>query len=383
MFFKDIDDHKAIKQKLIGSVQQNRVSHALLFSGPEGNGKLSSAIAFAQYLSCENKSENDSCGTCSSCLKYQKFVHPDLHFVFPVVKTKSVNKPVSDNFIKEWREFLSESVYHGFDKWLKKMGTENQQAGIFAQESEEIIKKLNLKSYESEYKIMIIWMPEKMNSSASNKLLKMIEEPPPKTIFILVTEDSEKIIKTILSRTQLIKIPKIDEKIMFESIKKKYEIEDEKIREIVRTCNGNFLKAEKLINNKDTGGYEQEKFELFTQFMRNAYGLKIIELTEWAEKMAKSGREAQKNFLQYALKLLRENFILNISPENQNKVIFLTDNEQNFSLKFNKFIHKNNIFQLANEFNEAYNHIERNGYNKLIFLDLALKTARLLKVKPQ
>jgi len=382
MFFKDIAGHKAIKQKLIGAVQQNRVSHALLFSGPEGNGKLSLAIAFAQYLSCENKSENDSCGTCPSCLKYQKLIHPDLHFVFPVIKKKTSEKPISDNYIKEWREFLSNSVYHGFEKWLKKMGTENQQAGIFAQESEEIIKKLNLKSYESEYKVMIIWMPEKMNISASNKLLKMIEEPPPKTILILVTEDSEKIIKTILSRTQLIKIPKINEQIMFESIKEKYEIEDAKIKEIVRTSDGNYLKAEELILNNENSS-EKDNFSLFAQFMRDAYGLRITELIEWAEKMAKSGRETQKNFLQYALKLLRENFILNISPENQNKILFLTDNEKNFSIKFNKFIHKNNIFQLTNEFNEAYNHIERNGYNKLIFLDLALKTARLLKIKPQ
>ena len=382
MFFKDIAGHKAIKQKLIGAVKQNRVSHALLFSGPEGNGKLSLAIAFAQYLSCENKSENDSCGTCSSCLKYQKLIHPDLHFVFPVIKKKTSEKPISDNYIKEWREFLSNSIYHGFEKWLKKMGTENQQAGIFAQESEKIIKKLNLKSYESEYKVMIIWMPEKMNISASNKLLKMIEEPPPKTILILVTEDSEKIIKTILSRTQLIKIPKINESIMFESIKEKYEIEDAKIKEIVRTSDGNYLKAEELILNNENSS-EKENFSLFAQFMRDAYGLRITELIEWAERMAKSGRETQKNFLQYALKLLRENFILNISPENQNKILFLTDNEKNFSIKFNKFIHKNNIFQLMNEFNEAYNHIERNGYNKLIFLDLALKTARLLKIKPQ
>ncbi len=382
MFFKDIAGHTAIKQKLIGAVKQNRVSHALLFAGPEGNGKLSLAVAFAQFLSCENKSENDSCGTCSSCLKYQKLIHPDLHFVFPVIKTKSTSKPVSDNFIKEWREFISNSNYHGFDNWLKKMGTENQQAGIFVQESEEIIKKLNLKSYESEYKVMIIWMPEKMNISAANKLLKMIEEPPQKTVFILVTEDPEKIIKTILSRTQLIKIPKISEQIMFEKIAETYHFEDEKIKEIIRTSDGNFLKAEEIIKNAENSS-EQENFKKFTQFMRDAYGLKIIELTEWSEKMAKSGREEQKKFLQYALKLLRENIILNISPENQNKIIFLTDNEKSFSTKFNKFIHKNNIFQLTNEFNEAYNHIERNGYNKLIFLDLALKTARLLKIKPQ
>ncbi len=382
MFFKDIAGHSAIKQKLIHSVKQNRVSHALLFAGPEGNGKLSLAIAFAQYLSCENKQENDSCGTCPSCVKFQKIVHPDLHFVFPVVKLKAATKPVSDNFIKEWRDFISTSSYHSFKKWLKKMGTENQQAGIFAQESEEIVKKLNLKSFESDYKVMIIWMPEKMNISASNKLLKMIEEPPPKTIFILVAEDIENIIKTILSRTQLIKIPKIGDQIMFDAIKEKHHFPDEKIKEIVRISDGNFLKAEELIQNID-GLSENENFNHFTFFMRHAYGVKIPELVEWAENMAKSGREAQKEFLRYALKLLRENLILNISPENQNKIIFLTDKEDNFSLKFNKFIHKNNIIQLTNEFNEAYNHIERNGNGKLIFTDLALKTTRLLKVKPQ
>ncbi|NOZ35331.1 MAG: DNA polymerase III subunit delta [Chlorobi bacterium] len=382
MFFTDIAGHTEIKQNLINSVKQNRVSHAILFAGPEGNGKLSLAIAFAQYLSCKNKTENDSCGTCTSCVKYQKIIHPDLHFVFPVVKLKTATKPVSDNFIKEWREFVSSSSYHGFKKWLKKMGTENQQAGIFAQESEEIIKKLNLKSYESDYKVMIIWMPEKMNISVSNKLLKMIEEPPPKTVFILVAEDTENIIKTILSRTQLIKIPKIGEQIMYESIKERYNFVDEKIKEIVRIADGNFLKAEELIQNIE-GLSENENFNRFAFFMRNAYGVKIPELTQWAEELAKSGRETQKDFLKYALKLLRENLILNISPENQNKIIFLTDKEENFSIKFNKFIHKTNIVQLTNEFNEAYNHIERNGNGKLIFLDLALKTARLLKVKPQ
>jgi len=382
MFFKDIAGHIKIKQNLINAVQQNRLSHALLFSGPEGNGKLSLAIAFAQYISCSNKTENDSCGTCPSCVKFQKLIHPDLHFVFPVIKKKASEKPISDTYIKEWREFLSESSYHGFNKWLKKIGTENQQAGIFAQESEEIIKKLSLKSYESEYKVMIIWMPEKMNISASNKLLKMIEEPPPKTVFILVTENTEKIIKTILSRTQLIKIPKISTQTMFESIKEKYDFEDKKIKNIVRTSERNFLKAEELILNNE-GNTEDENFIQFSGFMRNAYGLNIIELTNWSENMAKAGREKQKNFLQYSLKLLRENLILNISPENQNKVIFLTDKEKIFSDKFNKFIHRKNIFQLTYEFNEAYNHIERNGYNKLIFLDLALKTARLLKIKPQ
>ena len=382
MRFSDISGNTIVKQKLAATVDNGRVSHAWLFEGPEGNGSLSLAVAYAQYLSCSNKQNGDSCGECPSCVKYQKFIHPDLHFVFPVVSAPKRSKPVSDDYLKEWREFMLASNYHGFNDWLACMGTENKQAGIFAQESQNIIKKLSYKTFEAEYKVMVIWLPEKMNQSASNKLLKMIEEPPPKTIFILVTEDYEKIIKTILSRTQLIKIPKINDQIMFESIKEKYKIEDSKIQEIVRTSNGNFLRAEEIIKNNENNS-DSENFEKFAQFMRDAYGLKILELTEWSERMAKTGRETQKNFLRYALKILRENFILNISPENQNKVIFLTDNEKKFSIKFNKFIHKNNIFQLTNEFNEAFNHIERNGYSKLIILDLALKTARLLKIKPQ
>ncbi len=382
MFFKDIPGHKHIKENLINAVEKNRVSHALLFSGPEGNGKLSLAIAFAQYLFCENKTENDSCGTCSSCLKYQKLVHPDLHFVFPVIKGKSSDKPVSDTYLKEWREFMTKSEFHGFNKWLKKIGTENQQASIYSQESEEIIKKLSMKPYEAEYKVMIIWLPEKMNVTASNKLLKIIEEPPPKTIFILVTENYEAIIKTILSRTQLIKIPRISDEDMANLLKNKYDLPDNRIGEIVRSAEGNFVKAEEIINHFENN-IENENFAHFANLMRFAYALKIQDLIEWAEIMAKSGREAQKYFLTYALKMLRENLILNISPENQNKILFLADDEKQFSEKFNKFVHKNNIYQLTNEFNEAYNHIMRNGNNKLIFTDLALKTARLLKIKPQ
>ena len=195
MFFKDIAGHNKIKESLLNTIKQRRMSHAWMFTGPEGNGKLAMAIAYAQYLSCENKSENDSCGECSSCKKYEKLIHPDLHFVFPVVRNKKFTKPVSDDFISVWRKFVLKSAYHGFEEWLQKLEVENQQAGIFTQESEAIIKKLNFKPYESEYKVMIIWLPEKMNVTASNKLLKMIEEPPPKTLFLLIADDTEKIIK--------------------------------------------------------------------------------------------------------------------------------------------------------------------------------------------
>ncbi len=382
MFFKDIAGHNKIKESLLNTIKQRRMSHAWLFTGPEGNGKLAMAIAYAQYLSCENKGENDSCGECSSCKKYEKLIHPDLHFVFPVVRNKKFTKPVSDDFISVWRKFVLESAYHGFEEWLQKLEVENQQAGIFTQESEAIIKKLNFKPYESEYKVMIIWLPEKMNVTASNKLLKMIEEPPPKTLFLLIADDTEKIIKTILSRVQLIKIPKISRKSMIESIKEKHELADDRINEIVRIADGNFLKVNELINNSEQN-IDSENYVWFTELMRFSYGVKVRELIEWADYISKSGREVQKGFLEYALQMLRENFILNINPENQNKIVFLTNKEKNFSEKFNKFIHKDNILQITNEFTEAHSHIERNGFGKLIFLDLALKTARLLKVKPQ
>ena len=382
MFFREIAGQNIIKENLINTVNNKRVSHAWIFTGPKGTGKLDLAIAYAQYISCENRNDKDSCGECKSCRKYDKLIHPDLHFVFPVVRTKKITKPISDDYINQWRNFILDLPYHSFEKWINILGIENQQAGIFAQESTEIIKKLNFKPYESEFKIMIIWMPEKMNITASNKLLKMIEEPPPKTIFILVSEDTEKIIKTILSRTQLIKVPKLSDQSMFDSIKEKYNFADDRIHEIVKISNGNCLIANETIKDFDSSDIS-ENYERFTQLMRFSYSVKIKEIIDWTDDISKIGREKQKSFLDYSLKLIRENFILNLSPENQNKIIYLTNREKQFSEKFNKFIHKNNIENISNEFTEAYNHIERNGYNRLIFLDLALKLARLLKVKPQ
>jgi DNA polymerase-3 subunit delta' len=382
MFFKDIAGQENVKSKLIQSVQNQRISHAWLFTGPEGNGKLALAIAYAQYLSCKNKQVNDSCGTCESCVKYEKLIHPDLHFVYPVIKTKKNQKPISDDFIQEWRKYIFNFPYYSLNNWLTELGVENQQAGIFTQESAEIIRKLNLKSFEAEYKVMIIWMPERMNATASNKLLKIIEEPPPKTVFILVSDDTEKIINTILSRTQLLKIPKIGSESMFDKIKEKYNFADEIVHDIVNISNGNFSVARNLIYQIENKN-ESEQFVRFAELMRYAYGLKIIELQEWIEQISRTGREYQKQFLLYALRMLRENFILNKSPENKDDILFLTNKERDFSEKFNTFIHQKNIYDLTNEFNEAYNHIERNGYSKLIFMDLALKTARLLKVKPQ
>jgi len=381
VFFRDIIGHQDIKERLIKTVEGNRISHAQLFTGPEGNGKLSLAIAYAQFLSCTNKKSNDSCGECPSCKKFLKLIHPDLHFVFPVIKKDKKPKAISDDFLKEWREFIIEKQHHSFNSWLNYLGAENQQASIYSDESQEIIKKLNLKTYEAEYKIMIIWMPEKMNDSAANKLLKMIEEPPQKTLFLLVSDDIEQIIRTIRSRTQLLKIPKIDNESLYNHLREKYDFDEKKINEIVRLSDGNYLKTQKIINSSENE--DKIYFEKFSTLMRNSFMVKVPEMTEWADEMSALGRERQKIFLVYSLRMLRENFILNQSPENKDKIVFLADNEITFSNNFSKYIHANNITQLNQEFNEALKHIERNGFDKLIFLDLALKTTKLLKINPQ
>lgn len=376
MQFKDIIGQESIKKRLIDSVNKQRISHAQLFLGSEGNGKLGLAIAYAQYICCKNKQEGDSCGKCTSCIKYSKLVHPDLHFVFPVVKSPKIKKPVSDEYITQWRGFILDSPYHRYNDWLKIIASENQQGGIFTDESQSIIRKLNLKTFEAEYKIMIIWMPEKMNAFASNKLLKMIEEPPQKTLFILVAASSEEIIPTILSRTQLLKIPKIDNQNLSEAIKAKFDIGDEQAELITRIANGDYIKAMEAINeNEDT----QKNFDRFTSLMRLCYGYKVIDAMAWVDELAKEGRERQKNFLIYALRLLRENFVLNKFAENANQLTYLTQKEFEFSKKFATFINERNIFNLVDEFNKAHYHIGRNANGKIVLFDLSLQIMRLLR----
>ena len=365
-------------KRFINTVNTGRISHAQLLHGSEGAGKLELAIAYAQYVSCTNKSETDSCGTCPSCNKYEKLIHPDLHFVYPVVRTKKFNKPISDNFSNEWRKFILEHKKHRLDEWLDVVGSEGGQAGIFAHESSEIIRKLNLKTFEAEYKIMIIWLPEKMNASSANKLLKMIEEPPMKTLFLLISDYPEQIINTIRSRSQFVKIPKIDNESLSKHIAETYQIEKTELNRITKLANGNYFKALDVLEESDN---EKYNFKLFIELMRLSYSAKIIDLTKWVDEISTLGREQQKSFLKYTLKMFRENFILNNSPTEKEKLNQLTVDEENFSLKFSTFIHQNNIFDIYKEINKAHLHIERNGMDKIIFLDLSLKLVKLLRRK--
>jgi DNA polymerase-3 subunit delta' len=375
MNFSDIPGQTEIINKLLRSVKEERVSHAQLFTGPEGCGSLALALAYAKYVSCENKTPADSCGTCKSCVKYEKMIHPDLHFVFPVIKGKKATDPVSDNYIAEWREFVSKSPYFSVNNWFDSIDVGNAQGMIFASEASEIIKKLSLKAFESDFKIMIIWLPEKMHHATANKLLKMIEEPPEKTLFLLVCEEYDKLIPTIISRCQIIKIPSFTNDEIKSYLRSTCGTTEIKSADIARVANGNILRAIELCFHDESSAFHLDSFR---RLMRFAWKRDIISIIEWSEEMAVTGREAQKNYISFSLRLLRENLMLSLQ-QLKNDIVFLAGEEADFSEKFHPFINKTNIYPLVDEFNLAHSHIEANGNAKIIFLDLALRVTKLIR----
>ena len=375
MNFSQIPGQKEIIGKLIRSVHEERVSHAQLFAGPEGCGSMAIALAYARFISCENRSEHDSCGTCKSCVKYEKMIHPDLHFVFPIIKGKKATDPVSDNYLEEWREFVKKSPFFTLNNWLNSIEVGNAQGMIFASEASEIIKKLSLKTFESDFKIMIIWLPEKMHQATANKLLKMIEEPPEKTLFLLVSEEPDKVIPTILSRCQIVKIPSFARSDIEKYLIQRYGIPAEKASDISRVSVGNIIIAIELCENEDTSLANLDRFK---SLMRFAWKRDIISIINWSEEIAATGREAQKNFISFSLRILRENLMLSLNQK-KNNLVFLAGEEAAFSGNFHPFIKETNIYPLNDEFNLVYSHIEANGNAKIIFLDLALKVTRLIR----
>ncbi|MFW5773869.1 MAG: ATP-binding protein, partial [Tangfeifania sp.] len=373
MFFKDVIGQEEIKKRLIRSVKEERISHAQLFTGPEGTGKLALALAFAQYVSCRNRRENDSCGECASCRKYQKLAHPDLHFVFPVFPTKEFKKPVSDDFLPRWREMVKKTPYFTLSQWLGFIENENAQGLIYERESDSIMRKLNLKSFEAEFKVMIIWLPEKMHPACSNKLLKLIEEPPNKTLFLMVTENEESIITTIRSRAQLLKVPFIDNESMKSALEKTDGVNKEQIPDAVHLAGGNYIQAlEYLDPNEDTQFY----FTKFQEMMRFAYKREVKELVDWAEEMGRIGRDRQKSFFNFALRMVREYFMMNMKKPS---LVYLNEEEKNWGKNFAPFINERNIVPFAKEFELGIKHISMNGNARIIFLDTALRMVRLIK----
>lgn len=373
MFFKDIIGQEEAKQKFILEVKEGRIPHAQLLCGPEGVGKLPLAIAYARYICCTDKGENDACGKCPSCIKFNKLVHPDLHFVYPVVKKKSGKDVVSDDYISEWRSFILANPYFGLSHWLNEMGAENAQALIYAKESDEIVRKLSLKSSEGGYKVMIIWLPEKMHVVCANKLLKLLEEPPEKTVFLLISEAPELILQTILSRTQRLNIRKLDESSITEALQSKFGLQQQDAENVARLSNGSFVKAMETIHLSEDN---KLFFELFVNLMRLSYQRKLREMKLWSEQVAAMGRERQKNFLEYCQRMIRENFIYNFR---QRDLIYMSNAEMNFSSRFAPFVNERNVMGIMNELSEAQAHVEQNVNPKMIFFDFSLKMIVLLK----
>ena len=365
MFFRDVIGQEEIKQRLIQEVSEGRIPHAQLICGPEGVGKMPLAIAYARYISCTNRGETDACGVCPSCVKFNKLVHPDVHFVFPIVKSSKGKREVCDDYIADWRPFVLKNPYFNLNHWLREMDAENAQAIIYAKESDEILKKLSLKSSEGGFKITILWLPEKMHPVCANKLLKLLEEPPEKTIFLLVSEAPEMILPTILSRTQRMNVRKIDEPAIDRVLQSKYGIQPADSLSIAHLANGNFIKALETIHLNEEN---QLFFDLFVSLMRLSYQRKIREMKLWSEQVAGMGRERQKNFL--------ENFIFNL---HQRDLTYMTINEQNFASRFAPFVNERNVIGIMDELSEAQLHIEQNVNAKMVFFDFSLKMIVLLK----
>jgi len=384
MQFSEIIGQQEVKKRFIHSVTEQRIPHAQLLRGTEGVGKLALAIAYAQYICCENRSATDSCGVCPSCMKYKKMAHPDLHFVFPVIKPAGKSTVVCDDFITEFREMLSANLYFGLNEWYAKISGDPKQGLIYSNESEEIIRKLSLKTYESEYKIMIIWLPEKMHATCANKLLKILEEPPEKTVFLMVSNEPDQIITTILSRTQHIHIPRLSEQEIAQALLRndELEVEPDYATYAAHIANGSYLNALSVLNEGDENKQNFERFKLIMRLAWNVGNKKdhasLKTLRSWADEMAAAamGRERQKNFLVYAQRMTRENFIRNIQQPELN---YLTVTEAEFSHKFAPFINERNVEDLMKEFALAERQIEQNVNAKMIFFDLVLKVIMLLK----
>jgi DNA polymerase III subunit delta' len=374
MLFKDVIGQEKVKEQLCASVQSERIPHAQLFYGPEGSGTLPLAIAYAQYLACTNRTLNDSCGICSSCKKFSHLTHPDLHFAFPVNTSKSIKKdPVSDDFIALWRETILKNPYFLSNQWYNTMDLENKQGLISRKESEAIMRRLSLKSFESDYKFLILWLPEKMNATSANMLLKLIEEPPEKTIFLLISEVPEQVLLTISSRTQPIKLAKISDEALKNHLKINLQKTDSEADSIVRLAGGNYISALEIIETSEEGLFN---FEYFTSLMRLCYMRNIPEISNWTEEIAGIGREKLKSFFTYSLRLIRENFIMNLKND---KIVYLTKEEEAFSNKFYPYINGRNIIAITHEFNSASSDIERNANGKIVLFDMALKIVKLIR----
>lgn len=387
MQFSNIIGQDALKKQLVQLYKQNRLSHALLFMGNEGYGALPLALAFAQYVVCENTginpisslfqveeknaaSINDSCGHCAACLKSEQLAHPDIHFTYPVIPKKSGDKPLSTHYIKEWRSFIQQNAYGNLFDWLQFIGAENQQGNITAEECNEVIRQMNLKSFEAGYKILIIWMPELLGKEG-NKLLKLIEEPPPKTLFLLVAENEELILPTLVSRCQLIKVPPIQDDAIAQALQQ-LSVAQAQAQQIASVVQGNFREAQWLIQ-QPANNWQQ----LLTDWLHILLNDEKTEQLKWIDMVASLGREKQKQFLRYIIHLLEDAIHVRIYPQPSN----MFPEEKDTAIKINKITSVSQQQAIADELNKAIYYIERNAHAKMLFHALTIKLYHIIRHK--
>jgi len=382
MKFSDIVGQNHLKNHLVNSVQKGRIPHAQLFIGPEGSGTLSMALAYAQYIICNNKgSENDG-GSVACNLKFDHLQHPDLHFVYPVATTDSIkSNATSDDFMSTWIDFLKETPYGSVNDWYEAIGIQKKQGNISVHEAASILKKLILKPFEGGYKVMIIWMAEKMNTEAANKLLKLLEEPTDKTVFILIAEDEKAILQTILSRCQILHFNALNEQEIVQGLIEKENCDEVDAYSIAKQAQGNYNKALKLRYNITNEYPFDEWFVTWVRaaFRANKNARVVSDLIKWSDEIAAIGREKQKLFLNHCMELFRQALLLNYSTS---ELVYMEPKVDNFKLKnFAPFVNEHNILEIYQEIEDATYHIERNGNAKMIFTDLSIKLTRLIHKK--
>lgn len=372
MRFSEIPAHESIKERLRALVDNNRLPHALLLEGPEGVGKFSLARALAQYIHCENRTDGDSCGVCPSCRQHETFNQADTFYSFPILKAVA-DTGISDDLMHEWKRFLVDYPFMNFDRWLAALDNPNGQPLIYSAESLNIIRKFSTTSYSTRYKILLMWLPERMQPDCANKLLKLVEEPLDDSLLVFVSDAPQLILPTIYSRLQSIKVKRLSDEVVATYLREHYALAEVDAAAIAHLADGSILAAETQLSVSD----ESQKFlQFFIVLMRNAWQRKVGILKKWSVDVASLGRESEMRFLDYCSRMMRENFIYNIGNP---ALVYLNSEEQAFCRNFAPFINERNVESLLREFNAAKNDIAANGNAKIVLFDMAIKVILLLK----
>ena len=373
MYFHNVIGQDDLKARLTDTARRGIIPHARLFCGRTGSGTFPLALAYARYLNCTDRTDTDACGKCHSCRQYDALAHPDLHFVFPIVADKKRKRTVCDDYLGEWRAMLTEHTYFDLDEWLDRMETAGKQALIYAEESDQMIRKTSLRIYEAQYRVLIVWMPERMHAACANKLLKLIEEPPARTVILMVSDAPDLILGTILSRTQRLDVRPIEADALARALEQRNGLSPDDARRTAHLAHGDLLAAERSLGDDE----RQRLFlDFFIRIMRNAWKRDVRAMKQTADELAALSREQQRAFLAYCQHLVRENFVRRFRSDDLN---YLRPDEAAFSARFSPYVNERNVFDFAAELADAERHIAQNGNAKMIFFDLTLRITVLLK----